>query len=62
MGTKLDARLALAEVERGPSKRPRHMLHLAAIEADAKAKSYNLIARKAALARGEVFPIKLASN
>jgi len=26
--------------------------HLAAIEADAKAKAYNLVARKAAIARG----------
>ncbi len=48
----LDARLALAEIEMKAGQTTEGRAHLAAIEADAKAQGYNLIARKAATARG----------
>jgi DNA-binding winged helix-turn-helix (wHTH) protein/Tfp pilus assembly protein PilF/TolB-like protein len=51
-GVELDARLALAEIEMKAGQITEGRAHLAAIEADAKAKGYNLVARKAALARG----------
>jgi eukaryotic-like serine/threonine-protein kinase len=50
-GIELDARLALAEIEMKSGQTAAGRAHLATIEADAKAKSYNLIARKAASAR-----------
>jgi DNA-binding winged helix-turn-helix (wHTH) protein/tetratricopeptide (TPR) repeat protein/TolB-like protein len=52
IGIELDARLALAEMEMKAGQTAAGRAHLAAIEADAKAKGYNLVARKAALARG----------
>jgi tetratricopeptide (TPR) repeat protein len=51
-GIELDARLALAEIEMKTGQTAAGREHLTAIEADAKAKGYNLIARKAATARG----------
>jgi hypothetical protein len=51
-GVELDARLALAEIEMQAGQIAAGRAHLAAIEADAKAKGNNLIARKAAIARG----------
>jgi DNA-binding winged helix-turn-helix (wHTH) protein/tetratricopeptide (TPR) repeat protein len=51
-GVELDARLALAEIEMKTGETVSGRAHLAAIEADAKAKGYNLVARKAATARG----------
>jgi DNA-binding winged helix-turn-helix (wHTH) protein/Tfp pilus assembly protein PilF/TolB-like protein len=51
-GIELDARLAVAEMEMKAGKVTAGRAHLAAIEADAKIKSYNLVARKAAVARG----------
>jgi hypothetical protein len=51
-GIELDARLALAEIEMKSGQMVAGRAHLITIEADAKAKSYNLIARKAASARG----------
>jgi len=48
----LDARLALAEIELKAGQTTAGRAHLAAIEADAKAQGYLLIARKAAVARG----------
>jgi hypothetical protein len=51
-GIELDARLAVAEIEMKAGQITAGRVHLAAIEADAKAKGYNLIARKAATARG----------
>ena len=51
-GIELDARLALAEIEMKAGQVIAGRTHLAAVEADAKAKGYNLIARKAATARG----------
>jgi DNA-binding winged helix-turn-helix (wHTH) protein/TolB-like protein len=51
-GIEFDARLALAEIEMKAGQITAGRAHLAAVEADAKAKGYNLIARKAALARG----------
>jgi eukaryotic-like serine/threonine-protein kinase len=51
-GIELDARLALAEIEMKAGQTTAGRPHLTAIEADAKAKGYNLIARKAATARG----------
>jgi hypothetical protein len=50
-GIELDARLALAEIEMMRGQTVEGRAHLAAIESDAKAKGYNLFARKAALAR-----------
>jgi DNA-binding winged helix-turn-helix (wHTH) protein/TolB-like protein len=52
MGIELDARFALAELEMKTGQIAAGRAHLATIEADAKAKGYNLIARKAAIARG----------
>ena len=52
MGIELDARLALAEIEMKAGQATAGRAHLAAIEADARTKGYNLIARKAATARG----------
>ena len=52
MGIELDARLALAEIEMKTGQITAGRAHLIAIESDAKAKGYNLIARKAAIARG----------
>jgi hypothetical protein len=49
---KLDARLALAELEDESGQTAEGRAHLAAIEADAKAKGYKLVAHKAATARG----------
>ena len=51
-GIALDARLALAEIEMKAGQITAGRAHLAMIEADAKAKGYNLVARKAAVARG----------
>jgi DNA-binding winged helix-turn-helix (wHTH) protein/Tfp pilus assembly protein PilF/TolB-like protein len=51
MGTELDARLAGAEIEMKTGQTTTGRAHLTAVEANAKAKGYNLIARKAALAR-----------
>jgi eukaryotic-like serine/threonine-protein kinase len=51
-GIELDARLALAEIEMKTGQRAAARAHLTAIETDAKAKGYNLVARKAAIARG----------
>jgi hypothetical protein len=48
----LDARLALAEIEMKAGQTPAARAHLTAIEAEAKALGYNLVARKAAIARG----------
>jgi eukaryotic-like serine/threonine-protein kinase len=47
-GVELDARLALAEIEMKAAQTSAGRTHLTAIEADAKAKGYNLVARKAA--------------
>ena len=52
MGLELDARLALAEIEMKSGQVTAGRVHLTAIEADAKAKGYNLVARKAATAGG----------
>ncbi len=52
MGTELDARLALAEVEMKAGQTIAGRAHLTAIESEAKAKGYNLVARKAVLDRG----------
>ena len=52
MGLELDARLALAEIEMKSGQVAAGRVHLTAIEADAKAKGYNLVARKAATAGG----------
>jgi len=51
-GIELDARLALAEIEMKAGQTAAGRAHLTAIEGDAKAKDYNLVARKAASARG----------
>ena len=51
-GIELDARLALAEIEMKAGQITTGRAHLVAIEADAKAKGYNLVVRKAVLARG----------
>jgi eukaryotic-like serine/threonine-protein kinase len=51
-GIELDARLALAEIEMKAGQITAGRAHLIAVEADAKAKGYNLVARKAATARG----------
>jgi tetratricopeptide (TPR) repeat protein len=48
----LDARLALAEIEIKVGQTAEGRAHMAAVEADAKAKGYNLVVRKAASARG----------
>jgi hypothetical protein len=48
----LDARLTLAEIEMKAGQTTEGDANLAAIEADAKAKGYLLVARKAAIARG----------
>jgi hypothetical protein len=52
VGIELDARLALAQIEMKTGQISAGDAHLAAIETDAKIKGYNLIARKAAHARG----------
>ncbi len=51
-GIELEARLALAEIEMRGGQIPAGRAHLSDIETDAKAKGFNLIARKAAVARG----------
>ncbi len=51
-GIELHARLALAEIEMKSGRPATGRTHLDAIETDAKAKGYNLVARKAAIARG----------
>jgi len=51
VGVELDARLALAELEMKTGQATAGRVHLAAVEADAKAKGYNLVARKATAAR-----------
>jgi hypothetical protein len=51
-GIELDARLALAEIEMKAGQPTAGRAHLTAIAADAKAKGYILVARKAAAARG----------
>ena len=48
----LDARLALAEIEMKSGQIIAGRAHLTPIKGDAKAKGYNLIARKAASAGG----------
>jgi DNA-binding winged helix-turn-helix (wHTH) protein/tetratricopeptide (TPR) repeat protein len=48
----LDARLVLAEIEIKIGHRTEGRAHLTAIEMDAKAKGYNLVAHQAAAARG----------
>jgi tetratricopeptide (TPR) repeat protein len=50
MGFELDARLALAEIEMKAGQTAAGRAHLTTIEAHAKAKGYNLVARKAATA------------
>jgi DNA-binding winged helix-turn-helix (wHTH) protein/tetratricopeptide (TPR) repeat protein len=50
-GVELEARLAFAEIETKSGQATAGRAHMAALEADAKAKGYLLIARKAALAR-----------
>jgi tetratricopeptide (TPR) repeat protein/TolB-like protein len=52
-GFELNARLALAEIEMKTGQTKSGRVLLTAIEADAKAKGYNLIARKAATAAAE---------
>ncbi len=52
MGIELDARLALAEIEMKSRRVTEARMQLSAIEADAKAKGYILLARKAESARG----------
>jgi eukaryotic-like serine/threonine-protein kinase len=52
MGIELDARLALAEIEMKTGQATAGRAHLTALEADARAKGYNLVAREAAAARG----------
>jgi eukaryotic-like serine/threonine-protein kinase len=51
-GIELDARLALAEIEMKAGQTTAGRAHLAAIEAEAKAKGYMLLAHKAVIARG----------
>jgi hypothetical protein len=51
-GIQLDARLALAEIEVKAGQLAAGRAHLVAVEADAKANGYILVARKAAIARG----------
>jgi tetratricopeptide (TPR) repeat protein len=51
VGVELDARLALAQLEMKTGQATAGRIHLAAVEADAKAKGYNLVARKATAAR-----------
>src|SRR5580704_574730 len=51
-GIELNARLTLAEIEMKTGKMAAGRAHLAAIEAEAKAKGFNLVAHKAAIARG----------
>jgi tetratricopeptide (TPR) repeat protein len=51
-GIELDARLALAEIEMRAGQTTAGREHLSMVEADAKTKGYNLIARKAAIAHG----------
>ena len=51
-GIELDARLALAEIEMKAGQTAAGRAHLTAIEGEAKPKGYNLVARKAASARG----------
>jgi hypothetical protein len=48
----LDARLALAKIELNAGQAAEGRAHLEAVEKDARAKGYKLIAGKAALARG----------
>ena len=52
MGVELDARLSLAEIEMKTGQTTAGRAHLTTIDADAKAKGYNLIAHKAAAAGG----------
>jgi DNA-binding winged helix-turn-helix (wHTH) protein/TolB-like protein/Flp pilus assembly protein TadD len=52
VGVEFDARLALAKLEMKTGQAAAGLAHLAAIEADAKAKGYNLIVRKTAADRG----------
>jgi tetratricopeptide (TPR) repeat protein len=51
-GFELEARLALAEIEMRSGQREAGRAHLTAVETDANAKGFNLIAHKAAIARG----------
>jgi hypothetical protein len=51
-GIELDARLALAEIEMKEGQTAAGRAHLAAIESDAEAKGYHLVARKAARVHG----------
>ena len=51
MGIELDARLVLAEIEMKSGQTTAGRAHLTAVEADARAKGYNLVARNAATAR-----------
>jgi hypothetical protein len=51
-GVELDARLALGEIEMKSGQTTAGRAHLTAVEADAKAKGYILLARKAATTRG----------
>ena len=46
MGIELEARLVLAEIEMKAGQTTGGRAHLAAIDADTKAKGYNLLARK----------------
>jgi DNA-binding winged helix-turn-helix (wHTH) protein/tetratricopeptide (TPR) repeat protein len=52
MGVELDARLALGEIEMKSGQTTAGRAHLTVVEADAKAKGYILLARKAATTRG----------
>ncbi len=51
-GIELAARLALAEIEMKSGQTTTGRAHMTAVEADAKAKGYLLLSRKAAMARG----------
>jgi hypothetical protein len=51
-GTEFDARPALAEIEMKAAQMAVGRAHQTAVEADARAKGYLLIAHKAALIRG----------
>jgi hypothetical protein len=52
IGIELGARLALAEIEMKTGQTTAGRAHLTAIETAAKAKGYNLITRRVAIARG----------
>jgi hypothetical protein len=61
-GVELDARLAVAEIEIKAGQITEGYAHLASIEADAKAKGYSLLARKAAHAMTDVHAVSGAGT